>query len=740
MSIATDFKQCGCCGDCACNTGKCSPCATGSFSRPRFFAGQLLTEQDLQALTSYTVDKNRLHNRYLFGDGVVCGLKVSPHPCGNGVVIVDPGYAINCCGDDIVVPCRHDDIDILAMIRDLRRRLKNGYDCGDPCASRDCDQDGADGQTMSSDSEDREYCLYVNYCEEPVDPVSPYGIDDCSESACEFSQIREGYRFELRCPPPKGPDINPVALLLKCLGPLNNVKRNVDSIRTVWHRSARLQHAHAYIAGGNRIDFGEQDATLIGKLQPALARHAAVLTDNPTAPGVHTAMEDLLSVSAAITRYRIHAKRAASEVEKFRPAIDESTRLVHESLKSLQNSQDRWLSALTVEHDATAKTLMLQAAKWIGPDAADLQENFPDERRYFALNAPFGPEMEKTMLTGVDLVQARQWLLDRLDASPGFVDQTIRVALVKSNMPVSIMQNPGAFLQLAGLLVTAIISVIRKCLCESVFPPCPDCTDTGVLLACLKVRDCEIVDICNLERKFVVSSAAVRYWNVPGRFFKQLMEYVCCELPRTAEKMVRTAPRKLTLGDVTGLMPEGRLFAETQPRQQDVSTLLRFTGLSADQLPLASDLINDVAVLASESRIFDAMTAPGAATTVSADFVRSVTGAGGHFDEKPATPSELLQARMDEVRDVDEFTDEAAEAEFVRLVAENDQNSPMMRALNQWVNDAVNERLNALTEADQSRPPKKVAKKKTVKKKVAKKKTAKKKASKKKGAKKKAPQ
>ena len=49
--------------------------------RPRFFAGQLLTEEDLNRLDHYIVEKNKLHNRYLHGWGVVCGLEVVCHPC-----------------------------------------------------------------------------------------------------------------------------------------------------------------------------------------------------------------------------------------------------------------------------------------------------------------------------------------------------------------------------------------------------------------------------------------------------------------------------------------------------------------------------------------------------------------------------------------------------------------------------------------------------------------------------------
>src|SRR6266481_3782678 len=79
----------------------CQPCpdcgGLECLCRPRFFAGQLLTEQDLNRLDQYIIAKNRLRNRYLVGHGVVCGLEVRCHPCGN-LLTVTPGYAISSCG------------------------------------------------------------------------------------------------------------------------------------------------------------------------------------------------------------------------------------------------------------------------------------------------------------------------------------------------------------------------------------------------------------------------------------------------------------------------------------------------------------------------------------------------------------------------------------------------------------------------------------------------------------------
>ena len=72
------------------------------FERPVFAPGQVLTDVDLTADQAYAAAKNRLHNRYLHGWGVVCGLEVVCNVC-DGYVTIHHGYAIDRCGNDIVV-------------------------------------------------------------------------------------------------------------------------------------------------------------------------------------------------------------------------------------------------------------------------------------------------------------------------------------------------------------------------------------------------------------------------------------------------------------------------------------------------------------------------------------------------------------------------------------------------------------------------------------------------------------
>jgi len=84
---------------------ECLVCDIPPFCRNHYFTGKLLTERDFSDEQRYARDKIRLHYRRLHGWGVVCGLKVKPHPfCPELRLIVEPGLAIDRCGYEIVVP------------------------------------------------------------------------------------------------------------------------------------------------------------------------------------------------------------------------------------------------------------------------------------------------------------------------------------------------------------------------------------------------------------------------------------------------------------------------------------------------------------------------------------------------------------------------------------------------------------------------------------------------------------
>lgn len=68
--------------------------------RVRYFDGQMITAEDLAAEQDYLLKKLRRHNRFLHGSGVAGGLDVE---LKEDLIIVRPGYAVDCVGDEIYV-------------------------------------------------------------------------------------------------------------------------------------------------------------------------------------------------------------------------------------------------------------------------------------------------------------------------------------------------------------------------------------------------------------------------------------------------------------------------------------------------------------------------------------------------------------------------------------------------------------------------------------------------------------
>ncbi len=168
-----------------CKPKGCPTCgAQECIERPRFFCGQLLTDKDLDLAQRYVIEKNRLHNRYLVGDGVVCGLAVSCDPCDGCSVMVAPGYAIDCCGNDLIV-CEPAPFDVCDYIDKCLRKKEPG--CEDKF-----------NPNSRCDDQPRDYCLVISYNEEQSTPVTALMRDNgCKNTRCEPSRTKETFRFDL---------------------------------------------------------------------------------------------------------------------------------------------------------------------------------------------------------------------------------------------------------------------------------------------------------------------------------------------------------------------------------------------------------------------------------------------------------------------------------------------------------------------------------------------------------------
>jgi hypothetical protein len=140
------------------------PACTGleCLDRPRFFAGQLLSEAELNSEMDYILAKQRLHNRYLHGVGTVCGLEVVCNNC-DGQVTVRAGYAIDPCGNDIIV-CQDQQFDVMKAIQaccdSIKKKNKTVCDPYRPF------NPGCTGL-------EQKWCVTIAYQETPTQPVTP---------------------------------------------------------------------------------------------------------------------------------------------------------------------------------------------------------------------------------------------------------------------------------------------------------------------------------------------------------------------------------------------------------------------------------------------------------------------------------------------------------------------------------------------------------------------------------------
>lgn len=509
----------GCGGACG-NSPVPANLAATAFVRPKFFAGQLLTEDDLSALIAYTTAKDRLHNRNLFGAGVVCGLWVSCDPCGSGTVTVNPGYALDCCGNDLLLPCATT-LDVNAMIRDLRA-AQLGKDCGDPCAGQGTTAPG--GQSTSSV---RRYCLYARYGEQETDPVAPYATGEpCGQVTCEPTRVREGISFVLKCPPDKPTPNDLWSQMCACM-PSQDILRMEARLKAY----SRPMTAAAAAAEHPPV-FGAEDAEELTDARAGLAEMRAGEGEEQ----IRSAAEHVRRLAAVIARHDLAGERTEyKDIGDARNELGQAAKVLAEAPAAAGYDPPDQLAV---------DTLLEQAAQ-----LADSPGTLP--RVWLAMLAQ-GRPLNDSVLAALtsDTTTLLQWLLDRLDNDPTLADCELRSqaqALSPTTPAKSETREIRSFALRASELAELVARIVNDCICAAFDPPCAPCEDTDVLLACLEVSDCTVVRICNAKRDYVISGPALRYW-LPTGFLHEWLELSCCP-PNIDRYVARAEPGSLAFSE-----------------------------------------------------------------------------------------------------------------------------------------------------------------------------------------------
>lgn len=179
-------KPPACCGECE--------CGNDCLSRPNFYCGMVLTDDQLNDLAQWVRRRSALH-RYVEGWGVVRGLAVRCDPVRPGFVVVGPGYARSCCGDDIVL-C--DDVCLNVCACEPRN----------PCCD---DTEDPEEKGEAGKSRPRAVDLYLQYTETPQDPTKVMASCACpGHDGVQYERVAEG--GAVKCVPVADPSTDPGTL------------------------------------------------------------------------------------------------------------------------------------------------------------------------------------------------------------------------------------------------------------------------------------------------------------------------------------------------------------------------------------------------------------------------------------------------------------------------------------------------------------------------------------------------
>jgi len=145
-------------------------CSTSlkSFQRNRYFYGKLLTVRDFEDEQRYFIEKQRLINRLIHGEGVVCGLKVEKVEDKESFIRIAPGVALDCCGREIVVP---EPVEI-----DLSKKISL--------------EEFEEENTITR-------WVTIRYSACGKEPVPAYSAESSCEEICCYSRIIEGYEIDI---------------------------------------------------------------------------------------------------------------------------------------------------------------------------------------------------------------------------------------------------------------------------------------------------------------------------------------------------------------------------------------------------------------------------------------------------------------------------------------------------------------------------------------------------------------
>lgn len=222
-------------------------CNLVCFDKPNYFCGHLLTDGDLTLQQKYVVEKNKLYHRTMDGYGIVCGLKLTCDCDCKGHIWIHDGFAIDDCGNDLVV-CEATRFDVIGALK------AKGLLFTDP------PEEECEGHERRKRCEVKQ-CFYVTICYEETESNFETPFQSTCTSGpkqCLPTRVHEGVRFDVTDKlPPRQHYLDELEEKFRCCfelfcdGPISGIMREKHRIlrsviiegkvnRDDWHEACQV--------------------------------------------------------------------------------------------------------------------------------------------------------------------------------------------------------------------------------------------------------------------------------------------------------------------------------------------------------------------------------------------------------------------------------------------------------------------------------------------------------------------
>jgi hypothetical protein len=266
-----------------------------------------------------------------------------------------------------------------------------------------------------------------------------------------------------------------------------------------------------------------------------------------------TLLDQVLAVAGDVTRILLQPEGQAAQIRAVLEQLRDAEALLSTACGAVSATMiERGYAGTLSQLYAGA---LLDLARGLHPESTELRAQFEAGARFEARLTDSFPHrllvhhvVYESKLAGgiVDALSSmREWLGKHLTQKQGGTHCMLSSTVAEVNLPAAgFAREPTAVLASSTVdagdtLLPAVSAVMRSCICDALLPPCAPCEDSGVLLACLTVEDCKVIDICNLDRKFVLTAPNFRYWLPEICRLGQTLEQWCCP-PCHGERDVRS--------------------------------------------------------------------------------------------------------------------------------------------------------------------------------------------------------